>query len=247
MKKFNSYEAQRKKKGLDQCNLGVKFLNTPRSYIDFFEEIKKSSRDGSEVLDAGAGEGNHARIFNGVKVNYTGIDSGVGHREWDYSNVKHGDIENLNEYPNAFFDIILLVQVLEHVKEPSSVLSELNRVAKENTKLFIAVPQSQAVHQVPNDFYRYTPYGLVYLLEKNNWSVEKIDPQIYGDFEANVRRLQWTLDEYRSRSDLKPFEKFLVKTVFFVSRLVKRAARLLDRKSIRNVNPIGYFVVAQKK
>lgn len=58
------------------------------------------------------------------------------------------------------------------------------------------MPQEQGLHQVPHDYFRFTPYGLRTLLKESGFIVETFNPQLYGDFQANIRRIMWTLEYY---------------------------------------------------
>ena len=90
MKKVEKY-------GLDRCNLKDEYLNAPMGYIEFKDLIKNSASNGFKILDAGAGEGKDKKLFLGKNVDYKGIDSGVGHKSWDYSDVIDADLENLDK------------------------------------------------------------------------------------------------------------------------------------------------------
>ena len=55
-------------------------------------------------------------------------------------NVANGCIEELQEYPDNYFDVVSMVLVLAHVIDPASVISEISRVLKNNGLLFIQTP-----------------------------------------------------------------------------------------------------------
>ncbi len=64
------------------------------------------------------------------------------------------------------FDSVLCTQVLEHVPEPWRVLEEIARVLRPGGKLLLSAPQAWRLHEQPRDYYRYTRYGLDYLLRR---------------------------------------------------------------------------------
>jgi SAM-dependent methyltransferase len=64
------------------------------------------------------------------------------------------------------FDVVLCVEVLEHVEEPVDFIEEIVRVLKSNGRLILTTPFSARRHHTPNDFQRYTREGLHYLLVK---------------------------------------------------------------------------------
>jgi len=133
---------------------------------------------GSMVLDAGAGQCQYKSFFKNHE--YVALDLCVGDDQWDFS---HIDIKApLHDIPvvDATFDHIVCTQVLEHVPNPIEVMRELGRVCKPGGTLLLAVPFSAREHQIPHDFYRYTRFGLEYLLAEGQWNVERIDP-VRGD------------------------------------------------------------------
>lgn len=130
--------------------------------------------EGGILLDAGAGEGRFSHLFRHTK--YIGVDLAVGDSDWDYSNLHV--IANLTEMPfkRGSFDAVICTQVIEHVTEPRFVLDEISRVLKVGGHLFLTAPQSWHQHQKPHDYFRYTSFGLQYLIENSNLQIESIEP-----------------------------------------------------------------------
>jgi len=63
-------------------------------------------------------------------------------------------------------DIVVSLSVLEHLCEPQTMLNEAYRILKKGGVMIIHVPWQWWVHEAPHDYYRYTPYGLTYMLKK---------------------------------------------------------------------------------
>ena len=70
------------------------------------------------------------------------------------------------DFEDNFFDYVFLIEVLEHVKNPFIALSEINRVLKKGGKLIMSTPFMLPIHDAPNDFFRYTKYGIELLTSK---------------------------------------------------------------------------------
>jgi SAM-dependent methyltransferase len=149
-------------------------------------ELAGSLPAGARVLDAGSGEGQYAHLFR--KQRYLGVDLGVGDTAWDYSRLDvRADLAAL-PFRSGIFDAAIHVVTLEHVREPRCVLREIARTLAPGARLLVVAPHEWEVHQVPHDYYRYTRYGLAYLLEEAGLTGIDIRPA-GGYFRLLARRL----------------------------------------------------------
>ncbi|MFC1585602.1 class I SAM-dependent methyltransferase [Fibrobacterota bacterium] len=73
-------------------------------------------------------------------------------------------------------DVVFSSAVLEHLEEPGMFMSEAHRILKKDGTIIVGTPLFWHLHEKPRDFYRYTRYGLEYLLTKSNFKVEEIIP-----------------------------------------------------------------------
>jgi SAM-dependent methyltransferase len=141
----------------------------------FLKEVQSVIKPGNTLLDAGAGECKWRDNF--TDCNYISLDYKVGDRSWDY---RHIDIEaDLNKeipMPDESVDIVISIQVLEHLSNPQQALKELSRVLRPGGHIFLTTPFAYQEHQQPFDYYRYTRYGMQYLLEQANLSPLLIQP-----------------------------------------------------------------------
>ena len=165
-----------------------------RDYVLHFEAsieravlaFAASLPEGARVLDAGAGEGQYASRFTRQK--YTGVDLGIGDSAWNYARLDAiADLLAL-PFPDDTFNAALNVVTLEHVKEPARVIEELYRVLRPGGRLLIIVPHEWEQHQTPHDYFRYTRYGMRYLLERAGFGGIEIEP-VGGYFRLMSRRL----------------------------------------------------------
>jgi SAM-dependent methyltransferase len=193
---------------------------------------------GARVLDAGAGEGRHAHRF--ARHRYTGVDLAVGDRRWDYSRLDAlADLAAL-PFRKATFDAAVHMVTIEHLPEPGAALREMARVLKDGAVLLVAAPHEWEVHQAPHDYFRYTRYGLAYLLEKAGFEVLEMRPG-GGYFRLLARRLLNGLQFFQG--GLR-WLGFIPAAIFLVPpALVLPLADFLDRD--RNFT-LGYICTARK-
>ena len=141
---------------------------------------------GAWVLDAGAGEGQYAHYFAGQR--YCGVDLAVGDAAWNYSRLDAlADLTALPFRASAF-PAVLHIVTIEHLREPGAALAEMARTLEPGGRLLLAAPHEWEVHQAPHDYFRYTKYGLQYLLEKAGFEILELWP-VGGYFRLLARRL----------------------------------------------------------
>jgi SAM-dependent methyltransferase len=153
---------------------------------DAVRTFASAQPDGARVLDAGAGEGQYKHYF--ARHRYCGADLAVGDAAWNYSRLDViADLTALPFREGAFAAGIHIVTI-EHLREPGRALAEIARSLAPNGALLVAAPHEWEVHQAPHDYFRYTRYGLAYLLETAGFDRLEIRPS-GGYFRLLARRL----------------------------------------------------------
>jgi len=213
-----------------------------RNYVLHFEaaiedavhEFAASLPRGACVLDAGAGEGSHRSFFAAQR--YIGLDLAVGDSAWDYSKLDVlGDLTAL-PFRDCLFDAALNIVTLEHVRDPARVLRELARTLAPAARLLLIVPHEWEEHQQPHDYFRYTRYGVEYLLRQAGFEGLDIRP-VGGFFRLLSRRLLNALQFF-------PGPLMFAAAIFFVPpALLLPMLEPLDR---RQNFTLGYICYARK-
>jgi len=197
---------------------------------DFAARLPRSVR----VLDAGAGECSHKKHFAAQR--YCGLDLGVGDGTWDYSRLDvRGQLASL-PFSDCAFEAAINIVTLEHVRDPARVTSELGRILKPGGSLLLVAPHQWEEHQQPHDYYRYTRYGLDYLLRKAGFTDIEIKP-VGGIFRLISRRLFNALQFF-------PGPLIFVAAVFFVPPAL--VLPLLDPLDRDKTFTLGYICSARK-
>jgi SAM-dependent methyltransferase len=87
-------------------------------------------------------------------------------------NVKYVcDAQNMSIVNDDTYDSAICLEVLEHTPEPIKVLGEVHRVLRDNGKLIISVPHLSRLHDLPHDYYRFTRYGIINIIEEAGFEV----------------------------------------------------------------------------
>lgn len=76
------------------------------------------------------------------------------------------DAENLEKIiENQSFDIVLCMSMLEHVKHPIKIVENIERILKKDGIAIVSVPFIMPLHDTPQDYWRFTRYGLMELFK----------------------------------------------------------------------------------
>ena len=70
------------------------------------------------------------------------------------------------------YDLVICEQVLEHVENPLTAVSNLKALCAPRGRLLVSTPFLIRIHGYPQDFWRFTPDGLKKLLECQGLRVE---------------------------------------------------------------------------
>lgn len=88
----------------------------------------------------------------------------------------HLDIRAMREVEDGTYDAVFCHSVLEHVDDLWSALRECARVLASGGTYLVGVPFRYGIHRAPNDYWRFTEYGVRYMLGAVGLRVEEIVP-----------------------------------------------------------------------
>lgn len=80
------------------------------------------------------------------------------------------DVRAMPEVKDASYDCVYCSGVLEHVDDYQAGMEEITRILKPGGILLLGLPFRQATHMAPHDFWRFTEYGIKYIL-KNSYEI----------------------------------------------------------------------------
>jgi SAM-dependent methyltransferase len=73
------------------------------------------------------------------------------------------DVQNIN-LPDESVGTVICCEVFEHIKDPQKAIREIYRILKPSGLAIISAPMHYHIHEEPNDYWRFTPFGVKYLL-----------------------------------------------------------------------------------
>ena len=146
------------------------------------------------------------------------------------------DVNNL-KFDQNHFDIIFIFEVLEHLPNPQNAIDEIHRVLKKSGKIFLSTPFILEIHGAPDDYYRFTPHGLKYLLKKFN----KIEIKERNSYIESINVLLIRLIQSKFISDK------LIGLVFLILSFVLYPVTIILSLLIKSKNiTTGYVCKAEK-
>lgn len=77
--------------------------------------------------------------------------------------------EGIGELEEESFDLIICTSVLEHVKYPWLMAENITKLSRPGGFLYMSVPWIWRYHAYPDDYYRYSPSGIMALFPEYNW------------------------------------------------------------------------------
>lgn len=150
--------------GLERLNSSQVELHDPSylHYRTFFADLHQASVHArGRLLDIGCGNKPYKAMFGSKVSEYVGCDV-------VQSSSNSVDIicpATAIPLPDHSFDTILCTQVIEHVAEHQLLIQEAFRLLRSPGVLILSGPLYWPLHEEPYDFFRFTEYGLRFLLE----------------------------------------------------------------------------------
>ena len=194
------------------------------------------------LYDLGCGESPYKSFFLEYAEQYVGVD-------WAESiHDTHADIvADLNKplpIESDVADTVVSLSVMEHLYEPHMMLSEAFRILKPEGWIVLQVPWQWWVHEAPHDYFRYTPYGLTYMLEKAGFKKVEVMPQS-GFFTMIVMKINYFTARFiRGPRLLKLIIEMGLYPFWYVGQKIAPYLDNLDKNW--EAETTGYFVVARK-
>lgn len=203
---------------------------------DINKDIAISLPYKGRVIDLGCGTAPYKADILRSADEYVGVD--WGNSLHDGSNIDIiADLTKVLPFSDNDADTVVSFQVLEHLPEPEFFLSECYRILRDGGQIFLTVPFMWHVHEQPYDYFRYTRYGLRYLLEKNNFTDVAVKENT-GFWQTWVLKFNY----HTTRFAKGPIKFFWV-PIWWLGQMI---APILDKYDENPKETASYSVIARK-
>ncbi len=140
--------------------------------ISFDKEIAKNRT--SKILNIGSG-GNLENLIKKNFDNVFSIDIDKGRQPDQIIDICDDNFQTKIKYEPS---LVCCFEVLEHTKNPLKAIQNIHKILKKDDYFLASVPFNFHIHDEPNDFFRFTHFGLkmlfndfseVEIKKRNGW------------------------------------------------------------------------------
>ncbi len=222
---------------------GLVSLVFKKNYLDRRELLKKVKKYKGlvvgDVLDIGCGRKPYRELFGKVD-RYVGIDiENPGHNHLNEQIDLFFDGINI-PLKDSSFDTIVLFQVIEHVRDLDLLILEIKRVLRPKGKVLISFPFIWPLHELPNDFRRFTPNGAKNLFESKGFKILRSE-KIMGNYSIFFLFGQFFLNELGEK--LPKVIRFLFFPIIFLLNIL---GLIFSKFKTKNLYVENFLVIAKK-
>jgi len=190
--------------------------------------INKYSSQPNSLLDIGCGTGDFLATAQKAGWQIQGIEPDAGARVIANKKTSNSvkDVEALEDFANASFDVITLWHVLEHLPNLDEQIQILDKLLKPEGTLILAVPNFKshdakhykefwAAYDVPRHFWHFSQDAISKLFSKVGMHVVQTKPMIFDSYYVSL------LSEKYKTGKMKMLSAFFIG--FISNRKAKRS------------------------
>ena len=195
------------------------------------------------LFDLGCGEKPYKDYLLQFADIYIGVDWGG-----TLHDLRADIIADLNKplpIENGKADTVVSFSVLEHLSEPQIMLNEAFRILKPGGVMVFQVPWQWLIHEAPFDFFRYTPHGLRYMLNKAGFEDINVDAECGLFTNMALKFNYFTIRFIRGPRLTRLFIRAFLFPIWTMGQVFGHFLDKLDRNWEAETQ--GYFIVAKKK
>ncbi|MCI0401648.1 MAG: class I SAM-dependent methyltransferase [Gammaproteobacteria bacterium] len=140
-------------------------------------------------------------------------------------------------------DIVIVPNLVHHVADQETLFTEMARIAKANGRVYVFEPILRELHQMPDDYLRYTPFGMMRVMETAGLNPEGFELE-GGPFSAIAycwtQALQYFPPDRRNDMERWFFDEHFPQLMSWDREFPKNLIR--DHTSF----PVSFSIIARK-
>ena len=221
-------------KDKNHVSAGSRFMANIIAHV--YEQAIREHAEGL-LLDLGCGNVPLYEVYKPYVSDNVCVDWLNSSRDNPYIDYQF-DLNHCIPLESSKFDTIIATDVLEHIREPDLLWSEMSRLLKPGGKLILGVPFLYWIHEEPHDYYRYTKYRLICFCTTHH--LEVVTLYSYGGPCEVLRDILAKQADSATRLIRAAFHinSLILRTIFYIQGSKKN-------REIENF-PLGYCLVAKK-
>lgn len=228
----------------------IKRFDKQRGVSKRRRHIQRYFQRKGKILDIGCATGNFLNEMKkygwecyGVEPNFK---SATHARDLYGIQVTSGYFEDIH-FPNNYFDVVTLWDVLEHTQEPQKIVKEIFRILKPDGFLFLSLPNSNAFERfvfgkfwlgwdVPRHYVTFNNHNVKSVLKNAGFSKVKVD-SFFGRHGVFMISLGFWLDDVRMNKNIKKCIFYIMNSVIFrlITLPIFKLLELINRSTIMSV------------
>lgn len=158
-------------------------------------------KQGGKILDVGCGTGDTIALLKELGWDVYGLEidkkAVLIARERGLLHVKYGGYEEIDSYPNNYFDAIRLYHVIEHLDNPTACLQMIYKKLKPGGEIIMGTPNVDSLTSrvfkklwynldIPRHLFLFSPKTLSRITKKEGFSHIKIEFCSAGGFVGSI-------------------------------------------------------------
>jgi len=192
-------------------------------FLKFFKQ--KSESTNLRILDMGAGHGAFSIKLDELGYEVHACDLFPELFEFDKIECKKVDLTKSFPYPDNFFDIVIAIEVSEHILDHEVFFSETSRILKPEGKLYLSTPNMLSMKSRMRFLFRGFFYSFDPLQLKNYDGMQHVasltlDQYNYLAVKYHFKTAEVSIDKKQSSSQ---WLMFLLYPAMFISQKIKKS------------------------
>jgi len=181
-------------------------ITMPGVHSRFLEYFKKQDElPPLKVLDLGAGRGALTQRLHHLGYEVSACDLFVEYFEYPEVKCDRVDVTEAFPYASDSFDIVIAIEVTEHILDHENLFSECNRILKPNGRLYVSTPNILSLKSRMRFLFRGFPYAFKPLVLENYDGLQHVsslslDQYNYLAVKHNFQPAEFGVDRTQSTS-----------------------------------------------